>query len=84
MENNLQSIHVTIKNKDGNIYDDDVTALTSINDVGVFDILPLHANFISLIKNKIIVHKKNDSREFQIGYGVLQVKNDSVTIFLGL
>lgn len=78
------TIHVIIKNKESIIYDGQVTAVSSFNDVGLFDVLPLHENFISLVKDKIIIHDSSGQKEFKINNGLLKVKEDKVDIYLGL
>lgn len=80
----IPTIHVIIKNKERIIFDGQVNAVSSFNDVGLFDILPLHENFISLVKQKIILHGNNGEKEFKINNGVLRVKEDKVDIYLGL
>lgn len=78
------TIHVIIKNKESIIYDGQVTAVSSFNDVGLFDVLPLHENFISLVKDRIIIHDNSGQKEFKINNGLLKVKDDKVDIYLGL
>lgn len=78
------TIHAIIKDKNGIIVEDNYTALSSYNDVGLFDVLPLHTNFISLIKNKIIARKGENQKEIKVGTGLLQVIGGQVHIFLGL
>ena len=78
------TIHVIIKNKESIIYDGQVTAVSSFNDVGLFDVLPLHENFISLVKDKIIIHDNSGQKEFKINNGLLKVKDNKVDIYLGL
>ncbi|PIY65443.1 hypothetical protein COY91_02440 [Candidatus Shapirobacteria bacterium CG_4_10_14_0_8_um_filter_39_15] len=60
-----------------------VNSVTSISDKGVFDILPQHANFISMIKEKIIIRRqgKEDVR-IPITIGVLKVQRNQVEIYL--
>lgn len=77
-------IHVVIKNKESVFYEGDVAALSSFNDIGLFDVLPLHENFISLIRNKIILHNEGKQKEFNITDGLLKVKDNNVNIYLGL
>ncbi|MBI2621940.1 MAG: hypothetical protein HYW63_04855 [Candidatus Levybacteria bacterium] len=77
-------IHVTVKNRENVFFDGDVSAVTSFNDVGIFDILPRHENFISLIKDKIILHKGEAQREIKINQGVLKAINNKVSIYLDL
>ena len=59
--------------------------MTSVNDKGEFDVLEKHINFVTLIKEKIIIHT-TDGRveEMKIKEGVLRVHKDEVSIFLGL
>ncbi len=78
------TIHVIIKNKESIIYDGQATAVSSFNDVGLFDVLPLHENFISLVKDKIIILDNSGQKEFKINNGLLKVKDDKVDIYLGL
>lgn len=78
------TIHVIIKDKNGVMADDNATALSSYNEVGLFDVLPLHTNFISLIRDKLILHKVGGDREIKVQTGLLQVKNGEVYVYLGL
>lgn len=78
------TIRVIIKNKENTLFDGDVSAVSSFNDVGLFDILPMHENFISLVKDKIILHRGESQKEVKIGQGVLKVKENKVNIYLDL
>lgn len=66
-------------------YEGKAAAVTSENQAGKFDILPQHVNFISLIKNKLIVHTL-DKKEVEYAFtrGVLEVSNNKVSVYLGL
>lgn len=77
-------IHLTIKNRENTLFEADTSGVSSINDVGPFDILPMHENFISLIKDKIIIHNKREQKEMKIEGGLLKVNNNKVDIYLGL
>jgi F0F1-type ATP synthase epsilon subunit len=78
------TLHVNIKNKENVLYEGEVTAVTSFNDLGLFDVLPMHENFISLIKNKVILHKNKAQKEFRVDSGVLKVRDNKVNIYIGL
>lgn len=78
------TIHAIIKDKNGIIAEDNFTAVSSYNEVGLFDVLPMHTNFISLIRNKIVTHKGTESKEIKVGTGLLQVVGSQIHIFLGL
>ena len=79
-----QTIRVIIKNRESTLFDGKVNAVSSFNDVGLFDILPIHENFISLIKDKIILHNNGAQKEHKIGQGVLKVRENKVNIYLDL
>jgi F0F1-type ATP synthase epsilon subunit len=79
------TIHTIVKDKNGVVADEVVTAVTSYNQVGTFDVLPMHTNFITLIKTKLILHKiDRTEREIKVGTGLLQVINAEIHIYLGL
>lgn len=60
-------------------------SVTSINDKGVFDILPMHINFICLIRNYIILGKgTKEEKKLIITTGILRVSANKVDIFLNV
>lgn len=74
-----------IQTKTGVSFDNKVKAVTSFNDKGIFDVLPEHENFISVIKDKIIIHQLDgQDKEMKITNGVLKVNSNEAHIFLGL
>jgi F0F1-type ATP synthase epsilon subunit len=74
---------VTVRNKDKVLYDGQAYAVSAINDKGPFDILAEHENFISLIKDKIIIHTTlKENKEIKIEDGILRVSKDKVHIYL--
>ncbi len=78
-------LKVTIKNKDNETVEEEIQAVSSFNERGPFDILPLHENFISVVKDKIILHKKDGAvKEIVIERGVLKINENSVSIYLGI
>ena len=82
MDNNIS---LSIKNRQGIMFNDTVKAVSSYNDKGPFDILPQHENFISLIKQKIVIHKNdNKTEEFKIDSAVLRVYKNNVNIYVGI
>jgi len=81
----MQDISVTIYGPESILYQGKVKAVTSVNDKGKFDILPLHSNFISIVKNYLILHELQGSqKEFKLKQGVLRLVNNQMSIFLGL
>lgn len=77
-------IHVNIKDRGKVFFDGEVNAVTSFNDLGIFDVLPMHENFISLIKNKIILHDDRNQKEMKIESGLLRANGNKVNIYLGV
>jgi len=58
-------------------------AVTMANRIGVFDILPQHANFISLIEKQIIFYIDSKNKKiYRFKSGIVEVSNNSVKIFL--
>ena len=84
-EDNNPLILLKIQTKQGISFNDNVRAITSFNEKGIFDVLPQHENFISVVKDKIIIHTKDgQDKEMKIDNGVLKVHENEVHIFLGL
>lgn len=80
---NTSNLSVVIRNKDKILYNGQVYAISAINDNGPFDILDQHENFISLIKNKIIIHTTpRETMEIQIENGIIRVYEDKVHIYV--
>jgi len=79
--NALLSVLIHSRNK--TYYDGFAQSVTSYNAKGIFDVLPEHANFISLIYKKIVViDDQGSERGFDIDNGVLKVYQDKVDIYL--
>jgi F0F1-type ATP synthase epsilon subunit len=80
---NNQTTTLVVRNKDKIIYSGPVFALTSVNDKGPFDILAEHENFISLIKEKVIVRTSpKEKNEIQITNGILRVHGNKVFVYV--
>jgi F0F1-type ATP synthase epsilon subunit len=82
---NLKPIKVIVRNTQGIIFNDDVDRISSFNEVGRFDVFPMHANFISIIRQELILYRKNEKiKELKVEQAVMKVKQDVVHIFLGI
>lgn len=61
----------------------EANSISSENKMGEFDILPRHANFITLISNSLTIHTVNEEKKtFKFSRGVLEVAENQVKIFL--
>ena len=79
------SIHVTVRDRNRVIYEADATAITTYNETGLFDILPQHANFISLVEKSLVVHTVDGKKTtITINNGLLKVKDNAVHCYVNL
>ena len=79
-----QTIYVTIISREKKVYEGEAKAVSSINEKGLFDILPEHTNFISVIKEKVIVEEPNGKKtEFPLIRGVVRVLEGRVQVLIG-
>ena len=78
-------LQVVIKSRKKELYNSFASSVTSINSTGVFDVLPQHANFITLVKDYITVDEGLPTKQFfKLDRGVIRVKDDVVTAYLGI
>ena len=74
-----------IVGREGVIFDGKVDSVTSFNEKGKFDILAMHANFISLVYKKLTIRlSDSDVREMDIGTALLRNKSGNLEIYLGI
>jgi len=80
-----ETIHVIVRNRTQILFDGDVKSVTSKNDTGLFDILPEHTNFISIITSPLILGKI-DGQKQQIFFqnGLIKVKDNSIFCYIDL
>ena len=78
-------LKVKIRNREKILLEEEVKAITSVNNKGVFDILPEHCNFISLIKDRITIYLPDRRKEtFRVSSGILSVIRNQVDVFLDI
>lgn len=76
-------IKLTIRSRSKTYFDGFVSHLTSKNDTGIFDILPYHANFITIVKEYLDVKDMEGKiQRFEIKGGVLRVSEDKINVYL--
>lgn len=79
-----RTISLVIKNKEGVLFEGMARALTSYNERGIFDVLPLHENFISVVRDFIRIYKTDGKvSDMKISTGVLKVLQNKVNIYVG-
>jgi F0F1-type ATP synthase epsilon subunit len=84
MSNN-KTLNVVVRSRQGVVYEGELFAVTSYNKVGMFDILPEHANFVTMISKKVILRRVGGlSEEINVEKGVVMVERNNVQVFLGV
>lgn len=79
------TFHLTIRSREGKLYEADVLSLTSYNEQGKFDILSQHANFISLITRELSIRETGGKdKVIRIDNALLRVKENRVEVYVGV
>ena len=82
---NHKLLSVNIRDTENIIFNGEVTRISSFNEVGRFDVYPMHANFISIINQEIALYNNHEKiKEIKIEQAIMKVKEDKVHIFLGI
>ena len=79
------TLQLHMRNSQKVIYNGEINSLTSYNQKGIFDILPSHSNFISMIKDKIIFTPSGGQKvTYPITTAIMRVTSNKVSIFFQL
>ena len=66
-------------------YEGEATSVTAANKVGVFDVLPGHADFFSvLIPGEIIIETSGEPTKFEVNNGIVTVRDNQVMLFVNM
>lgn len=78
-------LKVYVKSRNETLFDGEAVSVTSSNDVGEFDVLWRHANFVTLIKKHIVIDKGLPTeKKFDIEKGLLCVYANEVQVYAGI
>ena len=77
-------IHLKIRDRQATVFEGEVTQLSSINEVGPFDVMENHSNFISVIKDIVSFKVNGQKQEFKLTNGVLKARDNKVNVYLGV
>lgn len=84
LQNGLQTFLLDVRSPDSIFFSGQARAFSSVNNMGPFDVLAFHENFVSTIKDKVVViSESGQKKELKIGFGILKVFNNRVNVFLG-
>lgn len=82
---NKKTIKVVVRDTQNIIFEGEVERISSFNEMGRFDVFPMHANFISIIHQELLLfHEHKKVKELKLEQAVMKVKKDLVHIFLGI
>ena len=80
-----KEFYLKVTNPEGLVFGGNVKAISSSNSAGDFDVLAYHTNFISIIKNKLVLHLPDKTeKEIPLDTGILRCYNNIVDIYLGI
>ena len=80
-----RTIKVKVRDTEKVLFEGEVDRISSFNEVGRFDVFPMHANFISILHNEIVLYQGSKKmQEFKVEQAIMKVKQDMVKIFLGM
>jgi len=78
-------ITVSIKKPEQIVFDGQAHTVSSVSEKGKFDVLPFHANFISLIREAITIRQPNkEPLIIPITTGIMKVHSNTIKIILGI
>lgn len=79
----MNLLHVRILNSKEVLFDGQALSVSSKNSAGKFDVLPEHANFITLLENTdVVVRGQNASPlKFHFKQAILYTSKDQVSIY---
>jgi len=81
-----QLVHVRISRASDIVWEGEARSVSSENAMGDFDILPLHANMITVIDNKpiTVVDATGNTEQYTFKQSVVYVNQNAVHIFVNL
>ena len=80
-----QKLLAVVRDRNNLLFQGQVEAVSSLNDKGPFDVLPQHANFITLIQKFVTLHLSGkQEKKIELESGVLKVRDNNVEVYLGI
>ena len=78
-------LHVRINSPEKIIWEADAAWVSSKNEQGPFDILPFHANFVTILENSLIrINTGTEIKEFTFPHSVVYVHANKVYIYTNI
>lgn len=81
----MNSLHVRVVSGDETVYEGKAVSVSSRNEKGRFDILPYHANFISIVKEFVNIQiDQQEHKQIVVKTAIMRVYENNVQVFLGV
>jgi F0F1-type ATP synthase epsilon subunit len=78
-------LSVTIKSRKELIFEGKAYSVTSYNEIGFFDVLPFHTNFVTLIRDFVVIDKGLPTeKSVQLEKGIVTVISNTVKVYVGI
>ena len=78
-------ISAKVYERGGVVFEGDVRGISAYNARGQFDVLPVHSNFISVLRKKLVLHQTDGSkRQISIDSGVMRILLNKAVIYIGI
>lgn len=78
-------LKLKVRTPDKLVFEGEARAVSSVNERGPFDVLSAHQNFITIIRDKlVIIDLKGEKQDISVQRGVMRVRENEVTVFLGM
>ncbi len=76
------TLEVVIMSPQKTVWKGEAVSITSENERGPFDILPMHANFITLLEKRTLhVNLGTEKKDFTFDHAVMYCHKNSVLVF---
>ncbi len=83
--NTQTTLSVYVRNAETVLFENKAQSVSSFNEKGAFDILPMHANLISLVQKSLIIREENGKiTTLAIDQGIIHAHDNTVEVFLGI
>ena len=77
--------HLRVVSREGILFEEDVSSISSYNENGLFDVLAQHANFISLLQKSMqIIDLQRQKKEITFPNALMKVSQNHVNVYLGI
>lgn len=79
------TVSVRILGPEKVVWEGEAASVSSVNSQGPFDILPYHANFITVIENQPIIVRTSDNEEsFRFDHAIIYVHSNYVRVYTNI